>query len=139
MKFKSLKKSAAALPLAIVSGILLVSLSGILLTTVNNEIKINKSSQERIIAKNLAEGAIEHGLYEYNNMISEEEGVKSFESSSSIEQIGRYTYSYKAPAKVKEKTGTFIGEGTTRKGTKYKIIAKLEIESGKIIEWKEEK
>ncbi|WP_027626693.1 hypothetical protein [Clostridium lundense] len=139
MKFRSLKKRGAALPLAIFLGILLVSLSAVILTTVNNEIKINKASQERIIAKNLAEGAVEHGLYEYNTMLIKDKEVKSFKGSSSIKQIGSYSYSYKAPVKGEEKTGVFIGEGSTRRGSKYKIIASLEIESGKIIQWKEEK
>lgn len=139
MKISTIKRKGAALPIAIVAGILLISLSGVLLTTVNNEIKINKASQERIIAKNLAEGAIEHGLYEYNNMLVKDENIKSFNGSDSIDEIGSYEYTYEAPIKDEEKVGTFIGQGITKRGSKYKVSAKLDIESGKIIQWSEEK
>lgn len=139
MKIITVKRKGAALPIAIVTGILLVSLSGVLLTTVNNEIKINRASQERIIAKNLAEGAVEHGLYEYNCMLIKEKNVKGFNDSDSIGEIGTYNYTYETPINDEEKIGTFTGEGITKGGSKYKISAKLDIESGKIIQWKEEK
>ncbi|KAJ51627.1 hypothetical protein BD780_003238 [Clostridium tetanomorphum] len=141
MKFRSFKKRASALPIAIISGILLVSFSGILLTTLNNEIKINTASKEKVIAKNLAEAAIDEGIYNYNLILSTEKEVKDFKSNNKIyiKGVGNYNFIYKTPAKKEDKVGKFIGQGITNKGSKYTISVKIDTKNGDLIEWKEEK
>ncbi|MBU5485341.1 hypothetical protein KQI86_13440 [Clostridium sp. MSJ-11] len=136
MKHTRKYKKAYALPIAIITGIVLVSLSAALLMSINNEIIINKRSKEKIIVKKLAEAGIEEGLYTYNSKLFREEEIQNFNGEGSIEGIGKYIYSYQT-IDEENKIGNIISQAIINGQSKYTILLDFNLENGEIINWQE--
>lgn len=144
-------KEGSALFIAMLAGLILISLSGILLTSVNNEIRTRRASEERQSAKYLAEAGIEHAVYLYNKKINDMNKEDKYEEISyfdsrevsnnllSINDIGKYSFSYQLDNTSQKKKGVIKSTGTTIKGTQYGLKAIIDIETGKIESWQEDK
>lgn len=127
------KKKGSALVISIVVGLIVVSLSGILLSTINNELKTRRVSEERLSAKYLAEAGIEHGLYLYSK--NKEEDLKNKSPYLDSIDIGGYSGQYQLNY---EGSGKFISTGITSNHTEMTISVELS-EAGTIIKWEEVK
>ncbi|WP_315119375.1 hypothetical protein [uncultured Clostridium sp.] len=136
MKHTRKHKKAYALPLAIITGIVLVSLSAALLVSINNEIIINKRSKERIIVKKLAEAGIEEAFYTYNSKLFKDEEMKDFTGEGTVEGIGKYIYSYET-IDDESKIGKVISQAIIDGQDKYRILLDFSLENGEIIHWEE--
>ncbi|WP_125152895.1 hypothetical protein [Clostridium rectalis] len=134
---KKLKyKNGFALPIAMLCGIIVVSLGGILLTSLNNQIKTEKTLKENMIAKYLSEAGIEHAIYDYN--LEKKKDYKLVPDKKESEEIkfngGEYKFGY---YKKNEEEGVFESVGKSSGGNKYKIEATFNIRSNKIVDWQE--
>lgn len=136
MKHTRKYKRAYALPLAIITGIVLVSLSAALLVSINNEIIINKRSKEKIVVKKLAEAGIEEAFYTYNSKLFKDEEIKDFTGEGAIEGIGEYIYSYET-IDDESKVGKIISQAIINGQDKCRILLDFSLENGEIIHWEE--
>ncbi|MEW9096323.1 MAG: hypothetical protein AB2417_14690 [Clostridiaceae bacterium] len=136
MKGSRKYKKAYALPIAIITGIVLVSLSAALLISINNEIIINRRTKEKVIEKNLAEAGIEEGLYTYNRKLFRDEEIEDFSGEGSIEGVGKYIYSYQT-IDEEIKIGNIISQAIINGQSKHTILLDFNLENGEIINWEE--
>lgn len=140
----SKKKKGYALAIAIIVGIVIISLSAALLISINNEIVINKRSREKIAVKKLAEGGVEEVFYLYNNKLinltpTEEEPdpqVEDFNGVGKIDGIGDYDYSYRNINK-ESKIGEIISRAIINGSVNYTIKVQFNLQTGDIISWEE--
>ena len=137
---KSKSKKGYAMAIAIVAGIVIVSLSAALLISINNEIIINKRTKEKIIVKKLAEAGIEEAFYFYNDKLvnlqptekEPEPQVENFNGTGSVNGVGDYEYSYSNIDKDR-KIGRVISRAIVSGEDKYVISLEFSLEDGKIL------
>ncbi|GAA0717721.1 hypothetical protein GCM10008905_03610 [Clostridium malenominatum] len=144
MRVINKNKKGYALAIAIIVGIVIISLSAALLISINNEIVINKRSREKIAVKKLAEAGVEEVFYLYNNKLinltpTEEEPdpqVEDFNGLGKIDGIGDYDYSYRNINK-ESKIGEIISRAIVNGSVNYTIKVQFNLQTGDIITWEE--
>jgi hypothetical protein len=125
-------QTGAALPAAIFTVLILTMLSGIMMASLNNEIKVRTAVEERIIVRHLAEAGIEHALY----LVAIAGIPVDFPVSSGIGGIGEYHVENIETNGITRIT-TITANGTTDKGRTMKITVSID-KDGEIISWQED-
>ncbi|MFD3158185.1 hypothetical protein ACFIJ5_15235 [Haloimpatiens sp. FM7330] len=134
---KNLNKKGSALPIAIIVGILIISMSAILISTITNEVYIRKGTEERVKAKYIAEAGIENGIYLYNLKVKNNESIKeNFSHRDSVGDLGNYYLEYNPPLE-NSNIAIFYSTGITKDNKSIKMQAKLDTSNGRILSWDE--
>lgn len=146
MKLLNGKKKGSTLLIAIVCGFLIIALSGTLLTSLDNELKTRRVTEERVIAKYIAEAGIEHGLYIYDQKIKTSQDASTgfpvlttAVTTAATGTIGSYTVSFVAPTNGSTVAAFHaVGVLSSTSNRTIKMVATIDTTTGTIQSWQEE-
>ena len=137
-RFLSMKKKGFSLMLAILCGIILISLLLSANLILSSEFKNRKSFQEKSKAKYLAESGIEHGIYKFcvelNGKEKKDTGYNikvKLISNTKIDNVGSYDVEY---SQISGDLVLIYSNGIA-KNNNVKLKVQYDIKNKKILSW----
>jgi Tfp pilus assembly protein PilX len=138
------QNNGAALIFAIFVILVLTIITGILAGALNNEVKLRLTTEERAVAKYLAEAGIEHGMFEivtHPDYFSDPGAINGLTRTSQVHHDHTAIGTYQVEITFANDRFSIVSTGTTNPGPGIrvkimKIMAVMDY-SGAIVEWKE--
>jgi|GEM_PF-5882307 Tfp pilus assembly protein PilX len=138
------QNNGAALIFAIFVILLLTIITGILAGALNNEVKLRLTTEERAVAKYLAEAGIEHGMFAivtHPSYFTAPSAINGLTRTSQVHHHQTAIGTYQVEITFANNKFSIVSTGTTIPGPgirvkEMKVMAVMDY-SGAILEWKE--